>query len=143
MSSADAAAFVDRFTEIWSDPDPERYRDLWHPDGVLLHPTMREPLPQEGIADYVRRLQSLVPDVSLRVERWAAGDDVVFIEWVLTGTLRGEPHEVSGVDRFTLRGDRAIEGVAWFDTMPLWTKIDPSMERGEITEALTAQEPEG
>jgi hypothetical protein len=137
VRSAEAAAFVERFAEIWSEPTAERYKDLWHSDGKLLHPTMREPLPQERIGDYVSRLQSVVPDVVLRVERWASSDDTVFIEWVLSGTFRGQRQEISGVDRFTLRGDRAVEGVAWFDTMPLWAQIDPEMDRGEIIEALT------
>ena len=32
-----------------------------------------------------------------------------------------------GADRFTLRGDRAVEGVAYFDTLPIWQKVNPSL----------------
>lgn len=123
----DAQRFVDRFAEIWQRPDPERYAELWHDDGVLRHPTMTEPLAQDGIPDYVRRLQAMAPDISLSVESWAAREDVVLIEWTLTGTLGGETASITGADRFTLRGDRAVEGVAYFDTMALWSRIDPSL----------------
>lgn len=47
----DAELFVERFRDIWQDPDPERYRDLWTEEGLLLHPGMDEPLPWQGIAD--------------------------------------------------------------------------------------------
>jgi ketosteroid isomerase-like protein len=134
MNDVQAQAFVARFTELWKDPDPDGYADLWHNGGVLRHPTMGNDLQQEGIPDYVRRLKAIAPDISLSVERWAASEDAVLIEWTLRATFRGESIEVPGVDRFTLRGDRATEGVAYFDTMPLWGAIDPSLAQSESFE---------
>jgi hypothetical protein len=131
---SDAERFVERFREIWSEPDPERYRDLWTDDGVLLHPGMEEPLPWHGIADYVRSILEIAPDLRLRVERWAAGEGFVLIEWTITATFRGEAVAWSGVDRFSLDGDRATYGVAYFDTLPLWVRIDPGMDRGSPLE---------
>ncbi len=134
MSEQDAQAFVERFARLWSDPDPDGYAGLWHEDGVLRHPTMKEGLPQEGIPDYVRRLKTLAPDVSLAVDRWAASGETVLIEWTLTATVGEEQATIRGTDRFTLRGDRAVEGVAYFDTMPLWARIDPNLAQDEALE---------
>jgi hypothetical protein len=132
--TAEAEAFLERFQDLWRDPDPDGYADLWHEDGTLSHPTMKEPLRQEAIPDYVRRLKSFAPDISLKVERWAANGETLLIEWTLSATFGGERVEVPGVDRFTLRGDRATDGVAYFDTMPLWARLDPGLEQGESFE---------
>lgn len=134
MSNSDAQAFVDRFSELWQNPDPERYAELWHEDGVLRHPTMKEALRQDGIPDYVRRLKGFAPDISLAVDRWASSGETVLIEWTLTATVAEERVEIQGVDRFTLRGDRATDGVAYFDTMPLWARVEPNLEQDESLE---------
>jgi uncharacterized protein (TIGR02246 family) len=133
-----AESFVNRFMEIWANPEPERYPELWTEDGVLLHPGMEEPLPVDQIADYVRALQQLVPNMRLTVDRWAARGDDVLIEWTVNATLQGEETSWKGVDRFTLRGDRAVECVAYFDTLPLRAKLDPSMERDSPVEHARA-----
>jgi ketosteroid isomerase-like protein len=138
MTDHDAEQFVDRFARLWANPDPDGYADLWHRDGLLRHPTMREPLAQERIPDYVRGLKALAPDISLAVDRWAARDDTVLIEWTLTASVDGDQATIHGTDRFTLRGDRATEGVAYFDTMPLWARIDPELERAESFEERLA-----
>jgi ketosteroid isomerase-like protein len=134
LSNEQAQAFVERFAELWEDPDPDGYAALWHDGGVLRHPTMTEDLSQEQIPDYMRRLMAFAPDISLSVERWAADGDALLIEWTLHATYEGEVVEVPGVDRFTLRGDRATEGVAYFDTMPLWATIDPSLKQTQSFE---------
>ena len=138
MSERDAQVFVDRFAEIWRKPDPERYAELWHEDGRLRHPTMKEALSQDRIPDYVRGLQAVAPDISLSVDSWAARDDVVLIEWTLSATVGEESAQITGVDRFTLRGDRAVDGVAYFDTMPLWARLDSRLEQDESLEERLA-----
>jgi hypothetical protein len=132
MATVDAAGFVERFARMWSAPDPERFGELWDAEGTLHHPSMAEPIPQPMIPDYLRRIQAMLPDISLRVLNWAAGEDFVLIEWEITATFQGEPMSWRGADRFTLRGDRAIEGVANFDTHPLWIAIDPQLDRGPL-----------
>ena len=101
MTRADPEAFVDRFARVWASPEPETFADLWADGGVLLHPTMGEAIPREQIPDYVRRLKSFVPDISLAPIRWAAQGDDVFIEWTITMTPPGDDEQVSwnGVDR--------------------------------------------
>jgi predicted pyridoxine 5'-phosphate oxidase superfamily flavin-nucleotide-binding protein len=121
----DAGDFVARFAEAWRDPDPAVFRGFWHEDGWLLHPTMEHPIAAESVPQHVEGLMRALPDVSLRVLRWASRDDHLFIEWELTGTLGDERLVVPGVDRFTLRGGRAVEGVAYFDT-GAWSRNPPS-----------------
>lgn len=134
MTETAHESFVRRFAEIWAKPDPDRYAELWHEDGLLVHPTMSEPLDQSGIPDYVRRLQTAAPDIALEVDSWAGRGDTVLIEWTLHATVGDESADISGVDRFTLRGDRAVEGVAYFDTMPLWARIDGNIKQDEALE---------
>ena len=136
---SDAAKFVERFTEVWRSPKPEAFADLWTEDGRLLHPDMTEPIGRSEIVDYVRRFTSVAPDISLRPIRWAARDDYVLIEWTITATFNGEPISWYGVDRFTLRGDRATEGIAYFDSLPLWARVDPSMSRSGGLDRAEAQ----
>lgn len=125
---ADAGAFVARFADAWSDPDPAVFRTFWHDDGRLLHPTMNEPIMADAIPPHIRGVITAIPDVSLRVVRWASRDEHLFIEWELVGTLGGERIVVPGVDRFTLRGARAIEAVAYFDS-GAWSGGPRSAER--------------
>jgi hypothetical protein len=47
----------------------------------------------------------------------------------LTASVAGRQLSRDGIDHFTLRGDRAVEGIAYFDTLPLWTRLDPTMQR--------------
>lgn len=124
--------FVEKFREIWAAPQPERFRELVAADGTLLHPGMHEPLAGTDVPDYVAAIQRAMPDVRLRVDRWAASGEDVLIEWTMEGTFAGAQVSWSGADRFTLRDEEAIEGVAYFDTLPLWSRVDPSMARGSM-----------
>lgn len=134
MSGADA--FIVRFSETWRDPDPEAFADLFTSDGILFHPTMAGPIPARQVPDYVRRIKALVPDLTLEVDNWAAREEVVLIEWTIHGTFGGQRLSWKGMDRFSLQEDKAKEGVAYFDTFPLWVRIDPTLERPALESAL-------
>jgi SnoaL-like domain len=137
MSQADPQGFVEKFTRVWSSPEPDSFAELWADGGVLLHPTMGASIPKEEIPDYVMRLKAFVPDIKLDPIRWASAGDQLFIEWTISMTPPGEDEQISwsGVDRFTLRGDRAIEGIAYFDTSPMWARLGASPEEGDLLDA--------
>lgn len=137
MSEVDPQAFVSRFTRVWASPEPDAFADLWADGGVLLHPTMGTSIPKAAIPDYVRRLKSFVPDIRLEPKRWANSGAILFIEWTITMTPPGEDEQISwdGVDRFTLKGDRAVEGIAYFDTSPMWARMGASPEEGDLLDA--------
>jgi len=132
----DVERFVERFKDRWTNVEPESFADLWDPEGTLLHPGMEKPIPASEVSSYIIRVKSVLPDIRLRVTSWAARGNDVLIEWVISATFASEPVEWAGVDRFTLRGDRAFEGVAYFDTLPLWARIDPSMKRGHMLSSV-------
>jgi hypothetical protein len=137
MSQPDPQGFVEKFTRVWAAPEPEEFAELWADGGRLLHPTMGESIPKDEIPDYVRRLKSLTPDITLKPNRWAANDNDVFIEWTITMTPpdADEPISWDGVDRFTLDGDSAIEGIAYFDTSPMWARMNRGPGAGDLIDA--------
>lgn len=138
MTAPDPGAFIEKFQRMWRDPQPETFVDIFTEDGTLFHPTMERPLGRAEVPEYVTQLKAIAPDISLAVRNWAASDDAVLIEWVITATFDGERVEIEGADRFTLRGDRAAQGVAYFDTIALWAKVDPTMDRGHLLDAAHA-----
>ncbi len=127
--------FAEKFAERWRERDPDRFVDLFHEDGTLLHPGMGRPIGRDQVPGYMRRVFSIVPDGRLDPKAWAANDDTVFIAWSMSASFRGQQEQREGADRFTLKGDRAIYGVAYFATLPLWAAIDPSMKRGDMLPA--------
>jgi SnoaL-like protein len=146
MTQADPLGFVETFTQVWASPEPEAFAELWAEGGILLHPTMGTSIAKEEIPDYVRRLKSFVPDISLEPKRWASSGNDLFIEWTISMTPPGEDEPISwdGVDRFTLKGDRAVEGIAYFDTSPMWGRMGASPEEGDLLDAAaTRREAEG
>jgi hypothetical protein len=121
--------FVERFTEIWADPDPERFPELFHPDAKLLHPGMSLPLPASEIVGYIAGVKAAAPELHLIPKGWAARGELLYIDWTMYSTVAGEPVQWNGADKCIMRGDRATYIEAFFDTHPLWVRVDPSMAR--------------
>lgn len=114
-----AATFVSRFAERWSAPDAERFRDLLHPDTRNLYPGMTEPQGPDGIVDWLQAAIETFPDLKLNVTRWAPAGEGVLIEFEASALVAGRRLAWQGADRFSLRGDRCVEGRSYFDTRPL------------------------
>jgi limonene-1,2-epoxide hydrolase len=128
-ASTQAATFVARFAELWSAPEPERFRDLLHPDTRNLYPGMTEPQGPDGIVDWLKNAISVFPDLKLRVARWATDGEAVLIEFDASATVDGRPMTWQGADRFILEGDRCIEGRSYFDTGPLRRALEKAPAR--------------
>lgn len=114
-----AAAFVARFAELWSAPESERFRDILHPDTLNLYPNMAEPQGPDGIVDWLQAAIDTFPGLRVEVTRWSTDGEAVLIEFEASATVDGRPLKWAGADRFTLEGDRCIEGRSYFDTAPL------------------------
>ncbi len=114
-----AACFVDRFAAHWADPKPEEFRDLLHPRTSNFYPGMAEPQGTEGIIAWLSNAVQMFPDIALHVTRWAVDRDAVMIELDGSATVNGRKLHWGAADRFTLSGDRCIEGRSYFDTRPL------------------------
>jgi steroid delta-isomerase-like uncharacterized protein len=132
---------VELFRRNWSRPDANLFADQFRPGGTLEHPGMDEPMKRDAVVRYAKRLLAAVPDIRLEVLDWAARGDTLFIEWRIRATIAGRPMEWDGADRFHLDGDRAVRGIAYFDTLPLWALMDPSMKRGhgELLDSFAAR----
>lgn len=137
---SNAEQFVKKFAERWGAPEPSRFVDLFHAEGTLLHPGMERPLTRDEVPSYVQRILSVFPDIRLEPISWSAQDDTLFIEWSATATVRGQRMQWNGVNRFTLRGDRAIEVVSAYDTLLLRAALDPSVNLAASAVAALARE---
>jgi len=118
--STEAAEFVERFETAWSKSSAPALNELLDDDVVLIQPGMRAIKGKKAAEESFSKLFGLIPDLHVRVHRWAARDDLLFIEFTLVGTFGG--HELSwpAVDRFLLRGGLVAERVSYFDPVPLF-----------------------
>jgi ketosteroid isomerase-like protein len=114
-----AEKWVAGFAEHWSSPEPDRLRELMHPDTRNRIPPMKEPADREGVVAHFKDVLRQLPTLRLEVERWAVAGDAVFVEW--TARARVGTRELSwrGIDRVRLRDGRTYEGEAFWDTRAL------------------------
>jgi hypothetical protein len=121
MSATDA--FVSRFIDFWKNPSPERAPELLHHDVVSRQPLAA---PMYGIAaaqTNFRKIFHWLPDLRAEVDRWRGAGESGFIEFRLKARFGRELIEWPTVDRFVLRGDKAVELVTYFDPLPLLGKV--------------------
>lgn len=90
---------------------------------------MQQPLPASEVVGYIAGVKAAAPGLRLSPKGWAARGELLYIDWTMHSTMAGEPVEWNGADKCVMRGDRATYIEAFFDTHPLWLRIDPSMAR--------------
>jgi ketosteroid isomerase-like protein len=118
--STDAAEFVERFETAWSKSNAAALGELLADDVVLIQPAMPAIRGKKEAKESFSRLFGLIPDLHVRVHRWAASDEVLFIEFTLVGTFGGEEVSWPAVDRFRTRDGLVAERVSYFDPIPLF-----------------------
>lgn len=126
--------FVEAFLEGWARQDPEAFPTLFRPDALIDHPTVTEPVRGEDVARLNERFHRALPDLTFRAVFYATSVDLAFIEFECNATWRGRPLQWRGVDRFMLHQGKVSAAAAYFDTLPLWSALDPSMARPAILE---------
>jgi SnoaL-like domain len=132
---ADAERFMQRYMEVWPSFDADRLEEAIDPEATIHHSGMVEPIRGTEEPDYVRAIKALMPDITLEVANWAASDDVVFIEYEMSGTVSGQALNWTGIGRFKLRGERAIDAIGRWDNLELLARIDPTVEVTAFAEA--------
>lgn len=137
----DAEKFMQRYLDVWPRFDDERLLEVVYPEASIHHSGMDAPIRGEEEPDYVRAIKLLMPDVSLEVVNWAAGEDVVFIEYAVRGTVAGRSLGWTGIGRFKLRGERAIEAIGRWDNLDLLAQLDGTTRRTAFAEAAAALSP--
>jgi hypothetical protein len=127
MTHDEMQAWVDRFVSAWASREPRVMGRLWHTDGWLRHPALDSPIDGATVPLNNDNTKASIPDLRWRLRHWAARDDVLFLEWVCTGTINGILMEWEGVDRMVLRGDKIAEEVVFHDTYPLRRALDAAL----------------
>jgi ketosteroid isomerase-like protein len=114
-----AELWVAAFSERWNSLNPDSLRELMQPDTRHLILPISSPANQHGVVAHFREVLKLLPDLSLKVLRWAPVGDTVIIEWVASATYASKPLEWRGIDRVSLLNGKAYEGQAYWDTRKL------------------------
>lgn len=111
--------FVDRFAKVWAAPSVAGLETLVRPDVEFIQPLEPTVRGHEEVARFWNRLFALIPDVTGEIVSWGFGDDAVYIELRMSGTLGGKPVEWVTLDRIRLEDGRVRQRVAYFDPLPL------------------------
>jgi SnoaL-like protein len=130
-----AERFMQRYMEVWPSFDADRLEVAIDPEATIHHSGMQAPIRGTEEPDYVRAIKALMPDISLEVANWAADGDVVFVEYEMSGTLAGRSLSWTGIGRFKLRGERAIDAIGRWDNLDLLAQIDPTVSATAFAEA--------
>lgn len=124
-----AADFVARFSAAWTDPSPERLAALVHAETRNYYSGIKQPLNRDGVFRLMATGLKLLPDLRIRVLRWAAAEDVVYIEWAAAATLGRKSVHWRGTDVVTLEGDKEIQAFVYFDPAILRRALLPRPEK--------------
>ncbi len=107
------------FARGWQEPGPGAWDDLLDEQIVLRQPLLPNLTGRAALNDEYGRLVALVPDLQGQVLSWAATNEALLIEMRLTGTVRGQPLELTLVDKLVLHDGRVTARQAYFDPTPL------------------------
>jgi ketosteroid isomerase-like protein len=111
------------------DPVPAGFQQFYTADAGMINPGFERPLRRDELPAYYTALKSQIRNLQLHLERWAARPGMLFIEWTVTGEVRGQPLVLPNTDRFTLREMLATQGVAYFDDLAVRAMADRSLAR--------------
>ena len=149
--SADALTWVDTFTEFWRPGAAEtwraRYRDVFHPEVRLIQPLSPPAVGHEGVQQWMDSVFGLIPDLHADVEGWSATGNVLYVDFVLKGTVGGKPIAWRACDRITIEDGLLLERESYFDGMALlgqllarpraWPAIARSGSATQLLKSLT------
>jgi hypothetical protein len=126
-AAGDPARFVDQFAQGWALPKPDAFFEYFAPL-IAVDATFRQPLfptavGPDGFRRTFRPLFQLIPDLLANVQRWAAREDVVFIESTFVGTVDRTPMEFDVCDRFVLRDGIIAGRISYSDPMGIFRSI--------------------
>lgn len=100
-------AHYERYVEGWNDHDPEVVMSAFADGGTASDPATDGTISGTEIREWVEETVEAFPDVRFAVDRRAAEDGRLFVEWTMYGTHEGtfeglpptgEAVEISGVD---------------------------------------------
>lgn len=113
-----AAAFVERFREIWRNPTVEALVALGHDDAVLEQPMLPRAVGIGAARESLARLLGMFPGLTIEVLDWRGDDERVFIEIKLHIPHR-RPLEWTVMDVIRLDGGLVTHRITYGDPLPL------------------------
>ena len=111
---------------------------MFHEDGGVTHPGFKRPLEPDEEPSMTDLFHAATDDLKVKLLNWAERDNVLFGEWELTCTLAGRPFKIEGVNRFTLRGDKATGAKGYSDRLPVLRFFCPDLQELDLIEKLKA-----
>jgi limonene-1,2-epoxide hydrolase len=144
-TAGDPTRFVDQFAEGWALPKPEAFFEYFAPliaaDARFRQPLFPTAVGPEGFRRTFQPLFELIPDLVANVRRWAAREEVVFIESTFVGTLDRAAAEFDVCDRFVLRDGIIAERTSYSDPTAIFGAIarHPSVWPRTVSSLLTAR----
>ncbi|TDH49544.1 nuclear transport factor 2 family protein [Mycobacterium talmoniae] len=116
-----AAAFVERFRQVWAAPTLERLDALTNPEVCYVQPLLPDVRGRDNAAAYWRRVFALIPDLHIDVVNSAvSADDMVYIEFRIHGTLGGRALSWPAIDRYELdEAGRVRRRVLYCDSLTM------------------------
>ena len=138
MATSNAAQFVSQFVDAWARPDSGGFADLWLANGVFVHPTVASPLSGSEVPKWSQLVKAAMPGFTFQAEEWASRGDLMFLQWSSTATVGDQSLQWSGVDRFRLRDWNILEEVVYFDTLEIWSALDPAMVRPALIDLASS-----
>ena len=115
--------FIRRFAEVWAEPTADKLTELLHPDVVLYQPHLKVIRGKDAARAEFERLFRWLPGLHGEVERSAASDGVVFVEWKMRCPIGNAEVTLRTIDRFLLQDGLAIERAAFFSQLPLLSYV--------------------
>ncbi len=100
MARTEMVDLAARYTAGWNSGDPERVAACFSPAAVMRDIAVRVPLQgREGIRAVAADFMAAFPDISRVVSRVVCEDDLMSIEWHLTGTHGAEALGIAATGR--------------------------------------------
>ena len=116
------STFTQKFTEVWSDPAPEKFVVLLDPQVILYQPYAPPVRGRDHAFLEFKRMLEWLPGLHGVVRRSMETEDVAFIEWSMKLPIGKRTLSLGVVDRFLLRDGLVIERRTFFDRVPIFLR---------------------
>ena len=127
--------FLRTYTQSWA-PNPDKANRIFHEGGGVEYAGLKEAIQPDVQISMTDLFHAAAPDTTVRLLDWAERDDVLFAEWELTCTLDGRPFKIRGVNRFHLKGDKALDASGFVDRLGLLEFFEPGVRSFDLRDKL-------
>jgi hypothetical protein len=120
----DVHDFMREFEEGWSRPRGgqavlDHFLPFMTDETRMVQPMAPVAVGREEFARMFSGTFDLIPDLHAEVHGYTADGDVAHVDFDLIGTVGGRRVRLKCCDRITVRDDKVVERIAYFDPTPL------------------------